>query len=55
MSLIISKEMIVNLDKKLIKDKLYKGKDPTEKQIENSFKLYEGNAKDVKVLSIEYL
>ena len=46
---------LVNLDKKLIKDKLYKGKDPTEKQIENSFKLYEGNAKDVKVLSIEYL
>ena len=54
MSLIISKEMIQKF-KILIKDKLYKGKDPTEKQIENSFKLYEGNAKDVKVLSIEYL
>ena len=46
---------LVPLDKNLIKDKLFKGKEPTEKQIDNALKAYEGNSKDVKILSIEFL
>jgi hypothetical protein len=46
---------LVPLDKKLINDKLFKGKDPSEKQLENTKKYISGNSKDVKVLAIEFL
>ncbi len=46
---------IVPLDKKLINDKLFQGKDPSEKQLENTKKYISGNSKDVKVLAIEFL
>ena len=46
---------LVPLDKKLINDKLFQGKDPSEKQLENTKKYISGNSKDVKVLAIEFL
>ena len=46
---------LIPLDKKLINDKLFKGKDPSEKQLENTKKYISGNSKDVKVLAIEFL
>ena len=46
---------LVPLDKNLINDKLFKGKDPNEKQLENVHKNLSGSVKDVKVLTIEFL
>ena len=46
---------LVPLDRKLINDKLFQGKDPSEKQLENTKKYISGNSKDVKVLAIEFL
>ena len=46
---------LVPLDKKLINDKLFKGKDPNEKQLENVQKTLSGSIRDVKVLTIEFL
>ena len=46
---------LVPLDKKLINDKLFKGKDPSEKLLENTKTYISGNSKDVKVLAIEFL
>ena len=46
---------LVPLNKKLINDKLFQGKDPSEKQLENTKKYISGNSKDVKVLAIEFL
>ena len=46
---------LVPLDRKLINDKLFQGKDPSEKQLENTKKHISGNSKDVKVLAIEFL
>ena len=46
---------LVPLDKKLINDKLFKGKDPNEKQLENVQKTLFGSIRDVKVLTIEFL
>ena len=46
---------LIPLDKKLINDKLFQGKDPSEKQLENTKKYISGNSKDVKVLAIEFL
>ena len=46
---------LVSLDKKFIKDKLFKGKEPSEKELEKAVKSYSGSSKDVKALTIEFL
>ena len=46
---------LVSLDKNLIKDKLYKGKEPSENQLDSTMRSYKGIKKEVKVLSIEFL
>ena len=46
---------LVTLDKYLIKDILFKGKDPSEKQLENTRKSLSGSSKETKVLTIEFL
>ena len=46
---------LVPLDKNLIKDKLYKGKDLSERQLDNAMDSYTGKKRDVKVLTIEFL
>ena len=46
---------LVSLDKKLIKDKVYKGKDINERQVNDAMDSYNKNKKDVKVLTIEFL
>ena len=46
---------LVSLDKKIIKDKLFKGKEPSEKELEKAVKSYSGSSKDVKALTIEFL
>jgi len=45
---------LVPLNKKLIKEKMFKGQDPSEKQIENVFQSYGGEANNIKVLTIEF-
>ena len=45
---------LVPLNRKLIKDKMFKGKEPTDKQIENVFQSYGGESNDIKVLTIEF-
>ena len=46
---------LVPLDKKLIKDKVYKGKDLNDRQLNGVMDKYNRNKKDVKVLTIEFL
>ena len=46
---------LVSLDKKLIKDKVYKGKDLNDRQLNGVMDNYNRNNKDVKVLTIEFL
>ena len=46
---------LVSLDKNLIKDKLFKGKEPNENQLDSAMKSYKGTKKEVKVLYIEFL
>ena len=46
---------LVSLDKNLIKDKLFKGKEPSENQLDCTMRSYKGINKEVKVLSIEFL
>ena len=46
---------LVTLDKYLIKDILFKGKDPSEKQLENTKKSLSGSSMETKVLTIEFL
>ena len=46
---------LISLDKNLIKNKLFKGKDPSEKQLENAEKSLSGSSKETKVLTIEFL
>jgi len=46
---------LVSLDKKLIKDKVYKGKDLNDRQLNRVMDKYNRNKKDVKVLTIEFL
>ena len=46
---------LVSLDKKFIKDKLFKGKEPSEKELEKAVKSYSDSSKDVKALTIEFL
>ena len=45
---------LVPLNKGLIKEKMFKGKDPSDKQIENVFQSYGGESNDIKVLTIEF-
>lgn len=45
---------LVPLDRKLIKEKMFKGQDPSDKQIENIFQSYGGESNDMKVLTIEF-
>ena len=45
---------LVPLNKKLIKEKMFKGQDPSEKQIENVFQSYGGESNNIKVLTIEF-
>ena len=46
---------LVPLDNNLIKDKLYKGKDLSEKKMNGLMETYKKNKNDVKVLTIEFL
>ena len=45
---------LVPLNKKLIKDKMFKGKDPSDKQLEEIYQSYGGETTDMKVLTIEF-
>ena len=46
---------LVDLNKDIIKEKMFKGKNPSEKELENTYKnLSQGNT-NVKILSIEFL
>ena len=45
---------LVPLNKKLIKDKMFKGKEPSDKQIENIYESYGGDSSEIKVLTIEF-
>ena len=45
---------LVPLNKKLIREKMFKGQDPSEKQIENVFQSYGGESNNIKVLTIEF-
>ena len=45
---------LVPLNKKLIKEKMFKGQDPSEKRIENVFQSYGGESNNIKVLTIEF-
>ncbi len=45
---------LVPLNKKLIKEKMFKGQDPSDKQVENIYQSYGGESNDMKVLTIEF-
>ena len=45
---------LVPLNRKLIKEKMFKGKEPSDKQIENIFQSYGGESSEIKVLTIEF-
>ena len=45
---------LVPLNKKLIKDKMFKGKEPSDKELEKVYQSYGGESSDIKVLTIEF-
>ena len=45
---------LVPLDKRLIKEKMFKGQNPSDKQIDNLFQSYGGESNDIKILTIEF-
>ena len=45
---------LVPLNKKLIKDKMFKGKDPSDRELENVYQSYGGESNEIKVLTIEF-
>ena len=45
---------LVDLNKEIIKEKMFKGKDPTDVQLENVLKNLSQGQKNVKILSIEF-
>ena len=45
---------LVPLNKKLIKEKMFKGQEPSEKQLEDIYQSYGGESNTIKVLTIEF-
>ena len=45
---------LVPLNKKLIKEKMFKGQEPSEKQLEDIYQSYGGESNNIKVLTIEF-
>ena len=45
---------LVQLNKNLIKEKMFKGKEPSDRELENVYQSFAGESKDIKVLTIEF-
>ena len=45
---------LVDLNKDIIKEKMFKGKNPSDLQLENTLKNLSGGLNNIKVLSIEF-
>ena len=45
---------LVDLNKEIIKEKMFKGKNPSELQLENTLKNLSGGLTNIKILSIDF-
>ena len=45
---------LVDLNKDIIKEKMFKGKNPSELQLENTLKNLSGGLTNIKILSIDF-